>query len=303
MDCFSTCLCLLISDVSLLVCGCLTIAAHLFCLLSLAQMEFELLIETTAMNVPGMPQFLREIWSHLYPTSPLPKYSVSSTHLGRTRSEFTATVCLHTEPVSQGHKYTFSSDSSHQVTGAIQEAAHNAIVLLRTHNPIMENCTRYSHFPRLDLSSGDTLLPVPEDSTAELACLLRHTYYLHEYQDDTLSQLDTLHAKLVTAEAAIAAGPGSSHQNPPFPSQPTRSTLGQLKKRPASAPARFSPFFSASPMFPPSTPESRFQGCHIPTSLPSYTLGSSMSSIDTDEGSIDTIPPATPIEMEFKALQ
>ena len=59
---------LLISNVSLLGCGRSTVAAHLPCLLSLAQMESELLVETTAMYVPGMPQFLREIWSHLYPT-------------------------------------------------------------------------------------------------------------------------------------------------------------------------------------------------------------------------------------------
>ena len=284
---------LLISDVSLLVCGCSIVAAYLFCLLSLAQMESELLVETTAMHVPGMPQFLREIWSHLYPTSPPPKYSVFRTRLGVARSEFTATVCLRTKPVSQGHKYTFSSDPSHQVTGAIQEAAHNAIVLLRTHNPIMENCTRYFHFPRLDLSSGDTLLPIPEDP--ELACLFRYTYYLHEYLDDSLSQLDTLHAKLAAAETL---GPGPFHQI-----SPTQFTLGQLKKRPASAPARFAPFRNASAnpshMFPSTTPESRFQGCHIPTSLPSYTPGSSVASIDTDEGSIDTIPPATPLEVEF----
>jgi len=191
-------------------------------------MESELLVETTAMYVSGMPQFLREIWSHLYPTAPSPKYRVFSTRLGRTHSEFTATVYLRTEPVSQGHKYTFSSGPSHQVTGAIQEAANNAIVLLRTHDPIMENCTRYAYFPRLDLSSGETLFPIPEDPTSALACLLRYTYHLHEHLDDTLSQLDTLRAKLAAAEATIISGPGSSHQIPPFPSQPTQGTLDPL---------------------------------------------------------------------------
>ena len=121
---------LLISNVSLLVCGYLTLATHSFCFLSLAQMESELLIETTAMHILGMPQFLREIWSHIYPTSPSPEYHVFITRLSKTHSQFTASVCLRTEPVSQGHKYTFSSEPSPNITGAIQEAAYNAITLL-----------------------------------------------------------------------------------------------------------------------------------------------------------------------------
>ena len=89
----------------------------------------------------------------------------------------------------------------------------------------MVNCARYTHFPRQDLSSGDTILPVPEDPTSALACLFRYTNHLHEYLDDTLSQLETLNAQL---GAADMSGLGSSHQVPPFPSQPNQGTFDPL---------------------------------------------------------------------------
>ena len=161
------------------------------------------------------------------------------------------------------------------------------------------NYARYTHFPRQDLSSGDTILPVPENPTSALACLFRYTKHLHEYLDDTLSQLETLNAQLAAAEMP---GLGSSHQVPPFPPQPNQGTFDPLQKRPASAPARFAPFRIASSISSP-PPGALYPSCHIPTVLPSYSLASPAARIDTEEGSIDLIPPATPLEMEPEVLE
>jgi hypothetical protein len=58
----------------------------------------ELFAETTVAHVPGFPQFLREVWDHLYPGTPPPTYRVYYNRLDRSTSEFTATVHLRPEP-------------------------------------------------------------------------------------------------------------------------------------------------------------------------------------------------------------
>ena len=71
----------------------------------------ELLAETTAVYVPGFPQFLREIWDHLYPGAPPPTYH---NRLDRSTSEFTATVHLRPEPVPAGIEHALTSGVSTQ---------------------------------------------------------------------------------------------------------------------------------------------------------------------------------------------
>ena len=144
-------------------------------------MTFKLPVETPALNVPGMPQFLREIWAHLHLSSPSPTYRVLCSRRDGTYSEFIATVYLRTEPVDRGHTYALSSSITHQVNRAIQEAAADVIILLRTHDPRMKKCTRYVHLPRLDLGNGDVLFPNPGNPSPELTTLLQYTSYLHQY--------------------------------------------------------------------------------------------------------------------------
>ena len=133
----------------------------------------QLFAETTAVHIPGFPQFLREIWDHLYPGSPPPTYRVFYSRPDGGTSEFTATVHLRTEPsVTMAYGHAVTSAVSTQVTRAIQEAAGDAIVYLRTYDPVMRQCTRYVYFPRLDLDNGDVLFPNPGDPTSALTSLL-----------------------------------------------------------------------------------------------------------------------------------
>ena len=74
---------------------------------------------------------------------------------------YTATVYLRAESVDRGNMYSLSSGITHLVNRAIQEAAVDAIILLRTHDPLMKKCVRYIHLPRLDLSNGDVFFPSP----------------------------------------------------------------------------------------------------------------------------------------------
>ena len=99
----------------------------------------ELLAETTAVHVPGFPQFLREIWDHLYPGAPPPTYHVYHNRLDRLTSEFTATVRLRPLPVSAGIEHGLTSGVCTQASRAIQEAAGDAILFLRTVDPVMKS--------------------------------------------------------------------------------------------------------------------------------------------------------------------
>ena len=146
----------------------------------------ELLAETTAVHVPGFPQFLREIWDHLYPGAPPPTYHVYHNRLDRLTSEFTATVRLRPLPVSAGIEHGLTSGVCTQASRAIQEAAGDAILFLRTVDPVMKQCTRYAFFPRLALDNGDTLFPNPGDPSSPLSALIQYTTYLHQHLHTTL---------------------------------------------------------------------------------------------------------------------
>ena len=126
----------------------------------------ELFVETTAVHITGFPQFLREIWDHLYPGAPPPTYRVYHNRLDRSTSEFTATVHLRPEPATAGSSHALTSSVTTQATRAVQEAAGDAILFLRTFDPVMRRCTRYAYFPRLDLDRGDILFPNPGDSSS-----------------------------------------------------------------------------------------------------------------------------------------
>ena len=113
-------------------------------------MKFKLPVETPALHVPSMPPFLREIWAHLYPTSPPPTYRVLASRPNETHSKFIATIYLCVKPVGRGHAYSLSFGIHHQVNRAIQEVVGDAIILLRTHDRDMRRCPRYAYLPRLD---------------------------------------------------------------------------------------------------------------------------------------------------------
>ena len=143
-------------------------------------MTTEFFAETSAVHVPGFPQFLREVWEHLYPSSPPPIYRVFYNRPNGSASEFTATVHLHPETVSNEIVHDITSGVTTQVTRAIQEVAADAIIFLRTYNPVMRQCTRYVYFPRLDLENGDVLFPSPGDPRSALTALLQYTNLLHQ---------------------------------------------------------------------------------------------------------------------------
>ena len=236
-------------------------------------------------------------WAHLYPSSPSPTYRVLASRHDGTHSEFVATVYLCASPVGRGHTYSLSSSVHHQEIRAIQEVAADAIILLRTHDPLMKKCVRYIHLPRLDLSNGDVFFPGAWYPSPEVTTLLQYTSYLHQYLHDTLPQLPMLHSSMTAAEVAGAPGPSSSRQIPPYPAH-LPLTLDQLRGRLASTPARATPFRSSSApprFFTGYTQEPQAQCLHvnIGTPFPSYTprtLGRSINGIDT-------IAPATPLEM------
>ena len=95
----------------------------MFCSI-LLQMVPVLLARTTALTVPGAPPFLREIWTHLYPSAPPPEYRVFQDRpLGSVVSEFTATVTLVSGPDPNGPVYTFRSRIADRMTRVINEAA------------------------------------------------------------------------------------------------------------------------------------------------------------------------------------
>ena len=98
----------------------------------------DVLTETIAEHVPSFPQFLCEIWDHLYPGSPPPTYHVFYNRPEGAASDFTATVHFRPEPVANGICHAISSSVTAYTTRAIQEAAGDAIVFLRTYNSVMK---------------------------------------------------------------------------------------------------------------------------------------------------------------------
>ena len=56
--------------------------------------------------------------------------------------EFTATGHMRPEPVAVGSSPALTSGVSTQATRAVQEAAGDAILFLRTFDPVMKRCTR-----------------------------------------------------------------------------------------------------------------------------------------------------------------
>ena len=131
----------------------------------------ELFAETTAVHIPGFPQFLREIWDQLYPDAPPPTYRVHHNRLDSSTSQFTATAYLRPEPVTAGSSHALTSGVTTQATRAVQEAAGDAILFLRTFDPVMRQCTRYAYFPRLDLDTADILFPNPGDPSSPLSAV------------------------------------------------------------------------------------------------------------------------------------
>ena len=189
----------------------------------------ELFAETTAVHITGFPQFLREIWDHLYPGAPPPTYRVYHNRLDRSTSEFTATVHLRPEPVSAGSSHALTSGVTTQATRAVQEAAGDAILFLRTFDPVMMRCDRYAYFPRLDLDRGDILFPNPGDSSSPLSTILQYTTLLHQYLHVTLLQFASLRANLALAEMMRASGAGASRVPPRLPTF-THSSLEQIRR-------------------------------------------------------------------------
>ena len=273
---------------------------------------FEFFTETTAVHVPGFPQYLAEIWDHLYPGSTPPIYRVFYNRPDGGATEFVATVHLRSEPRADGNVQAVTSGVSTQATRAIQEAAGDAIVFLRTYDPVMRQCTRYVYFPRLDLANGDVLFPNPGDTSSALTAILRYTTLLHQYLHVTLLQFASLRANVAMAEMARASGAGSSRHPPRFPTF-TRSSLDQIRRgliptpAPHGSPPPFSTRSSTTRHFARFTPVrptgSRAQRRRVRADTPTRSGDSrgDLASPDySPEGEdIDIIAPATPLEMEF----
>ena len=177
--------------------------------------------------------------------------------LFRSRTEYTTTVCLDAHPGTDGPSYALSSGITNQVARALQEVSGDALVLLRTHDPVMKVCTRYVYFPRLDLSNGDVLFPNPGDTTPALTSLLQYTSHLHQYLQDTLLRMAVLRAHLTSAEAVRA--PGAVPPRPiPHPAAPStssgRGSFTLLSRPPRSvAPP---PLLAPGPALPPRSHQS-----------------------------------------------
>ena len=228
-------------------------------------------------------------------------------------SEFTATVHLRTEPsVTMAYGHAVTSAVSTQVTRSIQEAAGDAIVYLRTYDPVMKQCTRYVYFPRLDLDNGDVLFPNPGDPTSALTSLLQYTTLLHQYLHITLVQFASLRASMAMTQMTRASGASSSSHPPQLPTF-TRSSLDQIRGglAPTPTPPVASPPFRTrssttryfSRFTPVRTPRARNRRRRVrdATSPRSRDSRGDRASPDYSlEGeSIDSIAPATPLEMEF----
>ena len=137
--------------------------------------------------------------------------------LDRATAEFTATVRLRPQPVSAGIEHGLTSGVCTQASRAIQEAAGDAIMFLRTVDPVMKQCTRYAYFPRLALDNGDILFPNPGDPSSPLSALIQYTTYLHQYLHTTLLQFASLRANVALAEMTRASGSGTSSRSPRLP--------------------------------------------------------------------------------------
>ena len=261
----------------------------------------ELLAETTAMHVPGFPQFLREIWGHLYPDSPLPIYHLYQNRLDRATTEFYATVRLRPQPLSTGVEHGLTSGVCTQASRAIQEAAGDAILFLRTVDPVMRQCTRYIYFPRLAVDNGDTLFPNPGDTSSPLYALIQYTTHLHQYLHTTLLQFASLRANVALAEMTRASG---------HPSRLPTFRLGSLElmrrglARRSTSPAPTPPPRTRSATYfyshtsPVRSQRRRVQAASPP---PSGDPRDDRASPDYSpaEEPLDTTTPATPLEMEF----
>jgi len=267
----------------------------------------ELFAETTALHITGFPQFLREIWDHLYPGTPPPTYRVFYNRLDRSTSEFTATVHLRPAPLSSGVIHALTSGVTTQATRAIQEVAGDAILFLRTYDPVMIQCTRYAYFPRLDLDNGDMVFPNPGNPSSPLTALIQYTTLLHQYLHVTLLQFASLRANVAMAEMTRAAGAGTSLHPPRLPTF-THSSLEQIRR----AIARFSPPRAPTPPLRTRLSTARYRSRFTPVGLqrrrvradtPPDSADSRVGRATPDRSpeteGIDLLPPATPLEMEF----
>ena len=266
----------------------------------------ELLDETTAVYVPGFPQLLREIWGHLYPGSRPPTYHVYHHRLDKNTAEFTTTVRLRPQPLSAGVEHGLTSGVCAQASRAIQEAAGDAILFLRTVDPVMRQCTRYIYFPRLAVDSGDTLFPNPGDLSSPLSALIQYTTHLHQYLHTTLLQLASLRANVALAEITRASGPSTPARPPSLPTF-RLSSLEQIRRglaRHSSSTAPTPPPRTRSaPYLYSHTSPVRSQRRRVQAEPQSHSGDSRDDRASPDyspaEEPLDTTTPATPLEMEF----
>jgi hypothetical protein len=259
-----------------------------------------LLVETTAVTLSGMVRYLRELWGHLYPASPPPKYQVYREHHGNGPSEFTTTVHLRVGPCSDSTQYTFQSGVTSQVTRAIQEAVMDALLLLRTFDHNMASHPRYTYFPRMDTANGDTIFTSPPDVGSPITQLLRLTSLLLEYLQDTLTVLDIFRMDLATAEMSrvlerdiISGIPLPRPAPAPVPAPPTIPRLSSwttVRNSFPSAPATQSPFAPTRHSAAPAHRVVRFQHSSLsPFALP-FRASPNFLSLSTD-----TETPSTPL--------
>ena len=181
-----------------------------------------LLARTTASTVPGAPPFLRKIWTRLYPSAPPPEYRVFQDRpLGSVTSEFTATVTLVSGPDPNGPVYTFRSRIMDRMTRAVNEAAFDAILILRTFDPEMDSDPRYSLFPRLDIEDGSIHYAPPAlGPDSPISNFMRYASLLEYYLRESILAYAILRNDTATANLACASGVDISFLDSPVTTPP-----------------------------------------------------------------------------------
>ena len=222
----------------------------------------EVLVETPATNVDGAPRLLRALWEYLHPDSPVPLYRVYHYRPTGSTREFSAAVHLVISPGSSEHGQVIRSGVTTQLTRAIREAALDALVFLRTFDPVMSACTLFEHVPRLDLTTGNTFVSTRGLEDPPLSHLADFTTTVYQYLLETLSELSILRHELATMQLQRTLRLSRTflgEEFPPslihYPSAATpHSTLNDLRRMLAANPTTVVPPPSdpVAPSVPPS---------------------------------------------------
>jgi hypothetical protein len=134
------------------------------------------------------------------------------------------------------------------VTRAIQEAALDALVLLRTFDPSMATHPSYVYFPRMDTDDGDTVFSSPAELDSPITHLVWFTSLILQYLSETLTVLDISRTNLSTSEMARVSGIDLTYN--PLAGRHARNTLPIITPAPRSSWAVVRSSFTPPPYLP-----------------------------------------------------